>query len=134
MIKLDRKHNIFYLTLDNEENRWNTEFVRIIASAIDEIEASQGPAALVTTSSSSKFFSNGLDLDWLANTEGPDRDAFLPEFMALMGNIITLSIPAVCAINGHAFGAGFMMALCHDVRFMRKTVVLHVPMKLKLAC
>ena len=120
MIKLERKHNIFYLTLDNEENRWNTEFVRIIASAIDEIEASQGPAALVTTSSSSKFFSNGLDLDWIANTEGPDRDAFLPEFMALMGNIITLSIPSVCAINGHAFGAGFMMALCHDVRFMRK--------------
>ena len=24
------------------------------------------------------------------------------------------------AINGHAFGAGFMMALCHDVRIMRE--------------
>ena len=120
MIKLDRKNNIFYLTLDNEENRWNTTFVRKICAAIDEIETSQGPAALVTTSSNSKFFSNGLDLDWIAKTEGPERDAFLPEFMALMGNIITLSIPSVCAINGHAFGAGFMVALCHDVRFMRK--------------
>jgi enoyl-CoA hydratase/carnithine racemase len=28
-------------------------------------------------------------------------------------------MPTVCAINGHAFGAGFMFALCHDVRFMR---------------
>jgi enoyl-CoA hydratase/carnithine racemase len=26
----------------------------------------------------------------------------------------------VCAINGHAFGAGFMFALCHDVRLMRE--------------
>jgi enoyl-CoA hydratase/carnithine racemase len=25
----------------------------------------------------------------------------------------------VCAINGHAFGAGLMIALCHDVRVMR---------------
>ena len=105
MINLDRKNNIFYLTLDNEENRWNTKFVRTISEAIDEIESSQGAAALVTISSSSKFFSNGLDLDWISKAEAPDRDAFLPEFMALMGNIITLSIPSVCAINGHAFGA-----------------------------
>ena len=37
-----------------------------------------------------------------------------------MGRIITLPLPSICAINGHAFGAGFMMALCHDVRFMRR--------------
>ena len=44
---------------------------------------------------------------------------FGAEFMALMGRIITLPIPTVAAINGHAFGAGFMTALCHDVRVMR---------------
>ncbi|GIR87079.1 MAG: hypothetical protein CM15mP86_05380 [Gammaproteobacteria bacterium] len=37
-----------------------------------------------------------------------------------MGRFITLSIPTVCAINGHAFGAGFMFALTHDVRVMRE--------------
>ena len=25
----------------------------------------------------------------------------------------------MCAVNGHAFGAGLMIALCHDVRLMR---------------
>lgn len=39
--------------------------------------------------------------------------------MTLMGRIITFPMPTVCAINGHAFGAGFMAALCHDVRLMR---------------
>ncbi len=39
--------------------------------------------------------------------------------MALMGRIIMLPIPTVAAVNGHAFGAGFMTALCHDVRMMR---------------
>ena len=120
MIDLEKKNDIFILTLTGEENRWNTEFVRVIAQAVDEIEASIGAAALVTTASSQKFFSNGLDLDWLETAEEHDRAAFLPEFMALMGRLITLPIPSVCAINGHAFGAGFMMALCHDVRLMRE--------------
>ena len=40
--------------------------------------------------------------------------------MYLMGRIITLPIPTICAINGHAFGAGFMLALSHDVRIMRE--------------
>ena len=33
--------------------------------------------------------------------------------------MITLPIPTVCAIGGHAFGAGLMIALCHDQRVMR---------------
>jgi enoyl-CoA hydratase/carnithine racemase len=119
MINLEKKNKIFILTLDDGENRWNTSFVRLISEAVDEVEASVGAAALVTTASSPKFFSNGLDLEWRATAGDRDRAAFLTEFMALMGRFITLPIPSVCAINGHAFGAGFMMALCHDVRFMR---------------
>jgi enoyl-CoA hydratase/carnithine racemase len=104
------------------ENRWNTNFVREFAKALDEVETSTGPAALLTTSASEKFFSNGLDLDWLSSKgehRGGDRKAFGAEFMTLMGRIITLPVPTICAINGHAFGAGFMTALCHDVRLMR---------------
>jgi enoyl-CoA hydratase/carnithine racemase len=36
-----------------------------------------------------------------------------------MGRIITLPVPTVAAVNGHAFGAGFMCALCHDTRMQR---------------
>ncbi len=123
MITLERDGELFILTMDAGENRWNTTFVREITQALDEVEASEGPAALVTRSSNEKFFSNGLDLDWIQapadHPDGGDRDVFGGEFMALMGRIITLPIPTVCAINGHAFGAGFMMSLCHDVRVMR---------------
>jgi enoyl-CoA hydratase/carnithine racemase len=122
MIDLERDGDVFVLTMNDGENRWNTTFVREIAEALTEVEASEGPAALVTTSASEKFFSNGLDLDWrLSKGEhrGGDRDAFGAEFMALMGRIITMEVPTVAAINGHAFGAGFMSALCHDVRVMR---------------
>lgn len=122
MINLDREGDVFVLTMDDGENRWNTTFVRAFAAALDEVEQSEGPAALVTTSSTEKFFSNGLDLEWRASEgehRGGDRDAFGPEFMQLMSRIITLPVPTIAAINGHAFGAGFMCALCHDIRFMR---------------
>jgi enoyl-CoA hydratase/carnithine racemase len=122
MIDLERDGEIFTLTMNDGENRWNTTFVRAIAAALDEVEASEGAAALVTVSASEKFFSNGLDLEWLAadgEHRGGDRELFGAEFMALAARLITLPIPSVCAINGHAFGAGFMAALCHDVRIMR---------------
>ncbi len=124
MIQLDRQDDVFVLTMTAGENRWNTTFVRELAKALDEVEASEGPAALVTQSADEKFFSNGLDLAWVQNPaehpEGGDRDVFGDEFMALMGRIITLPVPTVAAVNGHAFGAGFMAALCHDVRVMRE--------------
>ncbi len=122
MINLTRTEEVFVIQMDDGENRWNTTFVREFAKALDEVEASTGAAALVTSSTSDKFFSNGLDLEWLGSKEehrGGDRKAFGVEFMQLMSRLITFPIPSVAAINGHAFGAGFMCALCHDVRFMR---------------
>ncbi len=127
MIDLERDGELFILTMNDGENRWNTTFVRAYAKALDEVEASTGPAALITRSANEKFFSNGLDLDWIsasanadeAESRGGDRSVFGDEFMTLMGRIITLPVPTVAAINGHAFGAGLMNAMCHDVRIMR---------------
>ena len=99
-------------------------FFTEISEVLDEIENDEGPGALITSSKNPKFFSNGLDLDWMqapeSHPDGGDREVFGEEFMYLMGRFITLPIPTVCAINGHTFGAGFMFALSHDVRIMRE--------------
>ena len=122
MINLEQKDSVFLLTMDAGENRWNTNFVRAFAARLDDVENSDGPAALVTASSDPKFFSNGLDIDWRrgeGDGDGGDKSAFGPEFFALMGRLITFPMPTLCAVNGHGFGAGFMWALSHDVRLMR---------------
>ena len=122
MIELDRKNDVFILTMAAGENRWNTNFVRAFDARLDEVLTSSGPGALVTTSSDPKFFSNGLDIDWHRG-EGPgdggDKSVFGEEFMHMMARLITFPLPTICAVNGHGFGAGFMLALCHDVRMMR---------------
>ncbi len=123
MVTLDREGEVFVLTMVDGENRWNTTFTRAMNAALDAIDATDGPAALVTTSADPKFFSNGLDLDWVTSEgdhRGGDRAAFGAEFMAFMARVITLGVPTVAAINGHAFGAGLMLAMCHDVRVMRE--------------
>lgn len=123
MIGLERDGDVFVVTLDAGENRWTTAFVRRFEAVLDEVEASTGPAALVTASADPKFFSNGLDVDWVrggVEDDGGDPAVFGAECMSLFGRMITLPVPTVCAIGGHAFGAGFMIALCHDVRVMRR--------------
>ncbi len=123
MITLERDDTVFILTMEAGENRWNTNFVRAFDARLDEVLASEGPAALVTVSSDPKFFSNGLDLDWRRGEGdglGGDKSVFGDEFFALMAKLIAFPVPTICAVNGHGFGAGFMMALCHDVRLMRE--------------
>jgi Delta3-Delta2-enoyl-CoA isomerase len=124
LVELDREGDVFVLTLCAGENRMNTTLVREVVAALEEVGRSTGPAALVTTSRDPKFFCNGLDLEWRSSTDpthpGGDREAFLSEGMDMFARLITLPIPTVCAVNGHAFGAGFMVALCHDLRVMRR--------------
>ena len=67
MIDLGRDGELFILTMNDGENRWNTTFVRAFAKALDEVEASSGPVALVTRSADGKFF-----FSWtMTSTDGP---------------------------------------------------------------
>ena len=122
-MKLDRHGDVFVLTMADGENRWTTAATREFDRVLDDVEASDGPAALVTASDDPKFFSNGLDLEWIRSKgehPGGDRRVFSAEIMTLFARVITFPMPTLCAINGHAFGAGFMIALCHDERIMRE--------------
>lgn len=127
MIDVERhaheRGTVVVLTMDSGENRWNTTFTRAFEAALDEVEATEGPAVLVTRSANEKFFSNGLDLEWVTSKgdhPGGDRSVFGAEAMALFARLITFPLPTVCSVNGHCFGAGLMIAMSHDIRLMRE--------------
>ena len=81
MIELEKKESLYHLCMNAGENRWNTTFVREFAEALDEIEKDEGPGALVTSSKDPKFFSNGLDLDWMQDPEGLIRKVEIEKFL-----------------------------------------------------
>lgn len=110
------------------ENRWIWPFTRAIHKAFDAVERHleqniDSPAALLTVSESPKFFSNGIDPDGSYSKKLQMPSATKLE--ALEGHVLTmpgfvrplqLPIPTICAVGGHAFGAGMMFAVGHDYR------------------
>ncbi len=81
------------------------------------VEAAEGPRALVTTARG-KFFSNGLDLDWLSQNGERFLD-YVIDVHALLARVLAMPLPTVAAVQGHAFAGGGMLALAHDFRVMR---------------
>jgi len=108
---------IWTLNLGDDENRFGPEWLTAVEKCLDELEAGTDAAALVTIGSG-KFYSNGLDLDWLGQ-HLDEYTSYVDRVHALFARVLTLPVPTVAALNGHAFGAGAMLAIAHDYRIMR---------------
>jgi enoyl-CoA hydratase/carnithine racemase len=119
LVDLKREGEIFILTMNGGENRFNRPFIEAMNQALDTVEQSRGPAALVTIGGEEKFYSNGLDLNWLMGDGQGERQEFIKSVLNFLGRVMGFSVPTVAAINGHAFAAGAMLALAHDFRVMR---------------
>ncbi|AHH15934.1 enoyl-CoA hydratase/isomerase family protein [Nocardia nova SH22a] len=119
---LDRDGDVFVLYLGNEgqtdsENRFHPDWIDEFHARLDEVEAVEGQAALVTVATG-KYFSNGLDTDWLFGNM--DRmHWYLDRVHSMFTRLLTFGMPTVAALNGHAFGAGAMLATSQDFRVMR---------------
>ncbi|HSP39487.1 MAG TPA: enoyl-CoA hydratase-related protein [Frankiaceae bacterium] len=117
MAQLDRDGEVFVLDLGTDENRFNPTSVAELTKLLDEVEAANAPRALVLAASG-KFWSNGLDLEWMA----ANQDQILSHVdavHALLARVLALPVPTVAAIQGHCFAAGAMLALAADFRVMR---------------
>ena len=115
-ISLTYEEKIAILDLGDDENRFSPSFLDDIDARLDEIVAG-GAHGLVTTATG-KFYTNGLDLDWLAAHSEQTR-WYVGRVQGLLARMLTLPIPTAAAVVGHAFGAGAMLAVAHDFRVMR---------------
>lgn len=119
MIEVTRTDDVFVLCMDAGENRFNPDMLDAFDRALGEVEASEGPAAVVLTGKG-KFFSNGLDLEWMmANVEQGGPALVANGLQALYLRLLTFPVATVAAVNGHAFAGGGMLALACDQRVMR---------------
>lgn len=115
-ISLTYQEKIAILDLGDDENRFSPGFLDEVDARLDEIVGA-GAQGLVTTGGG-KFYSNGLDLDWLA-ANGEQTQWYVGRVQAMLARFLTLPVPTAAALVGHAFGAGAMLALAHDFRVMR---------------
>lgn len=114
---LVREGDVFLLDLGDGENRFNPTFIDALETHLDELQKAPAPRALVTKATG-KFWSNGLDLEWMA--ANPEQiETFVGRVHGLLARFLALDVPAVAALQGHTFAAGAMLALAHDQRVMR---------------
>ena len=117
-MNLERDGDVFVLGLGDGENRLNEGFLTEFNEALDEVENSPAPRALVIAAQG-KSWCLGLDLEWMgANQE------VIPSFVegvhAMLARVLALGVPCAAAIQGHVFAGGAMLALACDRRIMRE--------------
>ncbi|TKX26156.1 enoyl-CoA hydratase/isomerase-like protein 1 [Elsinoe australis] len=110
--------NIFLLTLRKPpENRLNSTYCQLLIRTFHQIQDLIGPSspgAVITTSSSPKFFCTGLELDESDTNPFANSSGFYP----LLATILDFPFPTIAAITGHTFGGACPFILAHDYRIM----------------
>jgi enoyl-CoA hydratase/carnithine racemase len=117
MPNLERREDVFLIDLGSDENRFNPDWLSSLESCLDEVDSSEAPRALVTKATG-KFWTNGLDLEWMSANTG-EIESFVAKVHGLFARVLGMGCPTVASIQGHVFAAGAMLALAHDQRVMR---------------
>ncbi len=118
LVAVERFDAVTVVRMCSGENRFRPDSVAAIDAALDEVQRAEPPAGLVLTGEG-KFFSNGLDLDWLGSAPEGSLDRLLHGVHALLARVLAFPAVTVAAINGHAYAGGAMLALACDFRVMR---------------
>ncbi|KAJ4722640.1 enoyl-CoA delta isomerase 2, peroxisomal-like [Melia azedarach] len=129
MCTLEKRGTVFVLTLtgssDQDEHRFGPSVIDSILSALSRAKAQATPGSALVTTSNGKFFSNGFDLAWAqaagSRTAARQRLGYMVEaFKPVVAAMISLPMPTIAAVNGHAAAAGFLLALSHDYIIMKR--------------
>lgn len=119
MCSLEKRGRVYILTLLGEgDHRFNPSTIDAISAALQEVNDSPDAGALVTTNEG-RYFSNGLDLQWISQNPEDHLSTIRIKFENMLAAFMRVKVPTIAAICGHAAAGGFILALAHDYRFMR---------------
>src|SRR5689334_10081678 len=100
-VTVTRQGEVAIVTLADGENRFHPDLLDACEAALDEVEKTDGPVAVVLTGEG-KFFSNGLDLAYLAVATPDEREANIARVQRLLARVLGFPAYTVAAIGGHA--------------------------------
>lgn len=88
-----------------------------IRTALVEANADSETSAIVLTGGEGRSFCAGGDFNEVAAMcQQAEVETWLEDVVTLYRAVLTVEKPVVCALDGHAIGIGFQLALCADWR------------------
>ena len=121
LIQLSYQGSVAILNMSDAKNSHNPYFIAAFNQHLNSIEGNKDCKSVLLRSSADKNWSLGADVDWMSLPENTPQDIadFLQGLIQLIKRIISLPMPVIAEINGHAFGNGAVLACACDFRFMR---------------
>ena len=127
-IILKKEHGVAVITLNHPERRnaWSYQMRDDVTHALKEIIADNEIRVLVITGAGTSFCS-GADVTNLIAVGVEQNDI---DFLPLENNVVwiaaqlrNMKMPVIAAVNGHALGLGFAVALAADIRIASEKAV-----------
>ena len=125
MCSLEKRGNLFVLTLSgDDQHRLGPPLISSLLSTLSGLASEATPGSVLITTAHGRFFSNGFDLGWArkaeSGTAAVDRlHSMVESLKPVAAALMSLPMPTIAAVNGHAAAAGFFLAICHDYVLMR---------------
>lgn len=114
-MQVQRSGEVAVLRLNaGKANAIGPGFLRQLNDLLDQV----ADARAVVLIGTGKAWSAGLDLPSLVGLDRPAMRDFMRVFGDTMLRVLTLPVPVVAAINGHAIAGGCVLTLMADVRWM----------------
>ena len=125
---LTRSDEFSVLTLDRQEalNALNFATLRELDAALDEVEAGDARALLVT-GAGERAFCAGADIKELLGRSLAAQRRDAANGQRIVSRFGRLKMPSIALINGYAFGGGLELALACNFRLALRTARLGLP-------
>jgi enoyl-CoA hydratase len=108
--------NIATITINRPKslNALNTDVLKEMYNALEEVEAHPEIRVLILTGSGEKAFVAGADITELAELKTLEAKFFVANGHKTMSKLQEIPIPVIAAVNGFALGGGLELALSCD--------------------
>ena len=126
----DIKDNVVYQILHHpkKKNALTPDLLEQLDDNLNQLSRKDNIRCLVIRGAGEQMFSSGYDIGAIpvADSDAPDQKPPDPLLNALQA-VKDFPYPTIAMLNGHAFGAGFNLSVCCDIRIARTGVKVCMP-------
>lgn len=132
ILLVQKKNKICTLILNRPEKRNSLSYDLLaeIYQNLNELSQDDSVRVLVIRGSGDKAFSSGFDIKAILDNISPDiREKFKNQdpLEMVFQSIINYPCPIIAMMNGSAYGAGYELALCCDMRIGADDISVRMP-------